>query len=387
MSGNGAGLSSGVESKVALKQDRDANDNVLIVEPEPVFIDLTDDDYEPLAKKIVLINGGAGSSSATVQSEQPCTSSSVQLSSALSSSSGCFICGTKTIKFKFVDLVCNHRFCYQCFILALQNNKGPLNFCPLPRCRKDLSDDAIKKALLPGDYTCFLEHLRDNLRRALNIGGTNTGTQMLDDEDNDSVILLDDSIRTNTELHQLQNLHSAAYVANGVGFECPICFENVPIAAGVVLKDCLHTFCKLCIEETIKHADDPIVSCPYINKDGSCESFIQESEIRALVTPETFELHLSKGLQRAETNLENIFHCKAPDCIGFIQHEPGRTAFPCPVCEKVNCIKCNTIHEEKTCEQHQFDLVNDVKNQRELTLTNEAVQAMVANGEVNKKTL
>lgn len=100
------------------------------------------------------------------------------------------------------------------------------------------------------------------------------------------------------------------------------------------------------------------------------------------MSAEIYEKHLLKALKQGEATMENVFHCRTPDCVGFFQHVAGATAFPCEVCSNVNCFKCNAIHEDKTCEQYQEDLLNNVKNQRELKMTEDAVINLLAKGSV-----
>lgn len=67
--------------------------------------------------------------------------------------------------------------------------------------------------------------------------------------------------------------------------------------------------------------------------------------------------------------MQNTVHCKTPDCIGFCVSEDNLNYFDCPVCEKVNCLRCNVIHMEKTCKEYQDDVklkaVNDVNAKKD----------------------
>lgn len=153
-----------------------------------------------------------------------------------------------------------------------------------------------------------------------------------------------------------------------------------------MLKNCLHYFCKECICETVRHSKDAVVRCPgFDNNDRPCECEIQDREIRALVPAEIYEQFLQRSLKQGESNLENLFHCQTPNCIGFVQANDALNAFfACQVCSAINCIKCKAIHEQKSCQEYQNDLKNDVKNQNELKLTEEAVKKLIAKGEVSK---
>jgi hypothetical protein len=295
----------------------------------------------------------------------------------------CSTCLTRASGISFINLSCGHRFCYKCFITLLIANLSQIFKC---KCEKPIADDEVEHFLLPDDFIAFLKHQRDNLRRVIRLHDLEANFLDISSQSSEETIIVNETEVTGrrSELIHLTNLDSKAFAANPDEFECGICFAVVAEGEGVMLKNCLHCFCRECITSTVEHATDPEVACPHNSELGSCEFFIQDREIRALVPAEIYEKHLTKALERAETNLQNVFHCKFPDCHGFAELAPDVNAFACQVCEKVNCIKCQTIHEEKTCEQYQFDLVNDAKNQRELKLTEQAVQAMLQKGEVRK---
>lgn len=399
----------------------DSNQNVVkspLILPFMDTIDLTEDDSdEPVAKKIVLnsldvvnrIATQPSTSSASINphpEDQPGPSRRIN-NQGKHKRGACSKC-LKTDTFH-VKLDCGHRTCYQCFVFSLRLNTATVNTCPLLLCQQNISDETVKNALMPADYISFLEHTRNILRKALqaheksvpadaeadasslrdSLAEISTAQKneildqfIIDIDEIASQDLDQDSQRRRSELVQLLNLETESYVKNFETFECPVCFNDIAVGDGLVLKNCLHSFCVECISESVKHSVEPVVNCPFYSKDGNCEFLIQEREIRAIVPQEIYDLHLSKALKRGEINLDNIFHCKTPDCIGFIQHDNDVTAFNCEVCEKVNCIKCVAIHEEKSCEQYQDDLKNDVKNQQELKLTEEAVKVMIETGEV-----
>lgn len=328
-----------------------------------MFIDLTEDDDndgEPVAKKIVIYNDGASTSRGFPPPAVP-----VPAPSASRRHKQCSSCGSNFQGVNSINLTCGHRYCYRCFIFILRRNQKISNHCL--HCNDLIDDDIVRASLMPTDYIYYLEHTRDNLRRALK------------DKDQNGLTNGSAKSSTETELHRLNDM---SFVKNSVPFECPICMTDIRIDDGVILKNCLHTFCKACIEETVKHSDEPQVSCPFNDEHGSCEFHIQEREIRALVTEETLEKHLEKSFKRAATSLDNVFHCKTPDCAGFIQHAEDSRAFLCPVCNAVNCISCKVIHDGKTCHEYMLTFKNDEKSQLELRMNEAAVNEMLNTGEV-----
>ncbi|CAH0603004.1 unnamed protein product [Chrysodeixis includens] len=152
-----------------------------------------------------------------------------------------------------------------------------------------------------------------------------------------------------TELVQLEQ---QALVPNAENFECGICIEEYPAGQGVVLRECVHIFCKECLADVVRHCEEPNVPCPAMG----CKGMLQEREIRALVNPQDYERWLARGLAAAESGTRNAFHCRTRDCKGWALCEPGVRRFPCPVCKCINCVPCKAIHPGETCEQHRAKL-------------------------------
>ncbi|KAJ8729294.1 hypothetical protein PYW08_000875 [Mythimna loreyi] len=152
-----------------------------------------------------------------------------------------------------------------------------------------------------------------------------------------------------TELVQLEQ---QALVPNAEKFECGVCMEEYPPGQGVVLRECVHIFCKNCLSDVVRHCEEPDVPCPAMG----CRGMLQEREIRALVPAQDYERWLARGLAAAESGTRNAFHCRTRDCKGWALCEPGVQRFPCPVCRCINCVPCQAIHDGHTCEQHRARL-------------------------------
>ncbi|XP_058126464.1 ranBP-type and C3HC4-type zinc finger-containing protein 1-like [Anopheles ziemanni] len=151
----------------------------------------------------------------------------------------------------------------------------------------------------------------------------------------------------------LLNLEKVEVVANLEAFECPVCMESYDAGEGIVLRECLHTFCKPCITSVIKFSQDVQISCPYQNSEYSCESTIQHREIKGLVSHEDFEKHLAKSLRQAEFVVENTFHCQTPNCVGWWTYESNVNFYKCSICGIVNCTDCKAVHEGMECLDYQ----------------------------------
>lgn len=331
----------------------------------------------------------------------------------------CSKCGAESRIYAHLD--CSHSLCYGCLVETLRKNKTTVNYCPIPLCNQPMSDEAIKDTLFPGDYTSYLEHYRDILRNALwhreraerSLNGTHRarpsvevieiagasdpGLEVVQPVKAASpvahkcreVMEIEDLIRSevqdrnNDEFHHLKNLDIEPFARNGEPFDCLICYAAQEIGEGVTLKNCLHSFCMDCLSSTIEHADEPTVLCPFSSGTDQCEFPIQEREIRALVSAQIYEKHLALALKRAESNLDNVFHCKLPDCAGFVECHPDNIAFICPVCQTVNCIPCKAIHEDKICKQYQEDKDTESRTNKEMKADEEHLNNLIANNQVS----
>lgn len=101
---------------------------------------------------------------------------------------------------------------------------------------------------------------------------------------------------------------------------------------------------------------------------------MQEREIRALISKDDFAKYELKSLRISEASMVNTVHCKTPDCIGFCVSEDNLNFFDCPVCEKVNCLRCNAIHMGKTCQEYQDDLKLNAVNDLNVKKDKEALE-------------
>ncbi|XP_014480218.1 PREDICTED: uncharacterized protein LOC106747325 [Dinoponera quadriceps] len=171
-------------------------------------------------------------------------------------------------------------------------------------------------------------------------------------------------------------------IPNSESIECPICFVTYGPREGVILRDCLHMFCRSCIANTIEYCEEPEVKCPYRDAEYTCESTLQEREIKALVEPKVYQQHLAKSIAQAENNAGNkAFHCKTPDCPGWCIYDDDVNNFLCPVCEANNCLTCQVVHTGKNCKQYQQWLQLSKETDQESRRTAAMLKEMVDRGE------
>ncbi|XP_058452225.1 uncharacterized protein LOC131430941 [Malaya genurostris] len=198
------------------------------------------------------------------------------------------------------------------------------------------------------------------------------------------LVIPDDDRDVTNHYMELVNLDAADLIANVDPFECPICFEYFKEYEGIVLRDCLHSFCKECLVNTINYSEEPEIRCPFMNDTYSCESVVQQREIKALVSKEMYEVHLAKSIRQAESKLNNTFHCKTPNCRGWCIYEDNVNQFKCPVCTIVNCLTCRAIHDGLDCKQYQDRMKSDCDTNIEAKRTKDMLQEMVEKGDALK---
>lgn len=181
---------------------------------------------------------------------------------------------------------------------------------------------------------------------------------------------------------ELISLENWDVIPNSEPIECPICFVTYGPREGVILRDCLHMFCRPCIANTIAYCEEAEVKCPYRDTDYTCESTLQEREIKALVEPEVYQQHLAKSIAQAENNAGNkAFHCKTPDCPGWCIYDDDVNNFLCPVCGANNCLTCQVVHTGKNCKQYQQELQLSKDTDQESRRTAAMLKEMVDRGE------
>uniref|UniRef100_A0A3P8VZ04 RanBP-type and C3HC4-type zinc finger-containing protein 1 n=1 Tax=Cynoglossus semilaevis TaxID=244447 RepID=A0A3P8VZ04_CYNSE len=170
-------------------------------------------------------------------------------------------------------------------------------------------------------------------------------------------------------------------VPNPDPVDCRICYVDLKPGEGVLLRECLHCFCRECLRSLIMLSEDPVVSCPFRDDTYSCDCTLQEREIRALVPAEEYERWLQRGLSVAESRCEGSYHCATPDCRGWCVYEDTVNVFHCPVCGKNNCLICKSIHEGMNCKQYQDDLAARAINDSAARRTTHLLKSLVQSGE------
>ncbi|RVE73071.1 hypothetical protein OJAV_G00045650 [Oryzias javanicus] len=165
-------------------------------------------------------------------------------------------------------------------------------------------------------------------------------------------------------------------IINVTEADCPICFSPLQPGEGVVLRECLHTFCRECLIGTIRNSNDAEVSCP-----DDCESKLLDREIKELLTDEEHQRFLELRLSIAESRSEHSFHCQTPNCKGWCIYEDEVNEFHCDLCSEINCLLCRAIHKGMNCKDYQDDLRVRAQNDEAAQQTKQMLESMLQNGE------
>ncbi|XP_054840917.1 sharpin isoform X2 [Eublepharis macularius] len=180
---------------------------------------------------------------------------------------------------------------------------------------------------------------------------------------------------------QLRQLDEEALVPTQEATECRICYLDVEPGEGVLLRECLHSFCRACLRQLINCSKEPQVACPFRDDAYACSSQLQDREIRALVSQEEYERFLERRLAVAESRAQNSYHCQTADCLGWCIYEDDVNDFRCPICWALNCLVCKAIHEGMNCKQYQDKLQLQAQNDAAAWETTNMLKMLVQLGE------
>ncbi|TRY62164.1 hypothetical protein TCAL_04191 [Tigriopus californicus] len=162
-------------------------------------------------------------------------------------------------------------------------------------------------------------------------------------------------------MNEYRSLDDVNLIPNVEEFTCEICYSDYEPGEGVVLRECLHTFCRDCLIGTITHATSVQVQCPFKNDEYTCDMNILEREMKELVSEDVLKRREKQSLKELQTGDEKIFQCRADNCEGWFFLDDDALNFKCPQCQALNCVSCRAVHTGVDCKQYQeqeFDSKN-----------------------------
>ncbi|XP_070657546.1 ranBP-type and C3HC4-type zinc finger-containing protein 1 isoform X3 [Bos indicus] len=146
-------------------------------------------------------------------------------------------------------------------------------------------------------------------------------------------------------------LDQRSLVLNTEPAECPVCYSVLAPGEAVVLRECLHTFCRECLQGTIRNSQEAEVSCPFIDNTYSCSGKLLEREIRAAVHEQMNckeyqddlalraqnDMAARQTTEMLRTMLQQgeAMHC--PQCQIVVQKKDGCDWIRCTVCHTEIC--------------------------------------------------
>lgn len=123
---------------------------------------------------------------------------------------------------------------------------------------------------------------------------------------------------------KLLEINNKPLIENYEAFNCVLCKTFINKGKGVILKDCIHPFCRPCLVQVI--TNNPVenygkVDCPH--KPEKCESRISDEEIKALLG-DNYENYLN--VNSTEALLPMLLNLDDLECL------PNMQAFECKLC-------------------------------------------------------
>lgn len=140
---------------------------------------------------------------------------------------------------------------------------------------------------------------------------------------------------------------------------CDLCSKNICIGKGVILRECIHTFCIVCIQNHIqRNSEYSRIQCPYI-KDYECQYHLLDSEIKDLTKSIVYNKILNNRLNEYKNN-KNIKQCPKCRNIWIVSESKDSNFGRCPQCKLYWCYKCNKAHDpsdnhENETKEYKFD--------------------------------
>lgn len=217
-----------------------------------------------------------------------------------------------TICDSFVDIYdgilirnCLHQICIECIRKYIMECAVIDVKCPVADCQYPIQDREIRSLLTVDEYKV---HVSKNVAAA----------------------------KCEHLYEELLDLEQQGLIYNTEPFECKICFTDVDVGHGILIRECLHQYCKDCIRSTINLTEEIQIKCPTVD----CDCYVHDREIHALLTPEEYDKYSMKTLRIAESQAANSYHCKKANCEGWCFVDDEVNFFHCPRCSSENCLPC-----------------------------------------------
>lgn len=140
-------------------------------------------------------------------------------------------------------------------------------------------------------------------------------------------------------------------------YHCQICFEEKMGSECLSYPHCGHTYCKDCLTEyfnvQITEGNVKALCCP----EPKCDSQASQSQVRSLVSEETFARYDRLLLQMSLDGMEDVTSCPRTSCQCPVLKEENSTMAVCPSCHFAFCALCNmAYHGVSPCRLRKADI-------------------------------
>jgi RanBP-type and C3HC4-type zinc finger-containing protein 1 len=141
-----------------------------------------------------------------------------------------------------------------------------------------------------------------------------------------------------------------------------------------------------CLQDYINNADNVTsIQCPFATPSETCTNTIKLNDISSILDVKSYKKFELKRKRQIELSTKNRFHCLTPDCAGFCIIEEKNnnhdslnslelkgivklssecSTFHCDECDKVNCMRCNSLydnHKAHVCHEAAIKDPNQVR--------------------------
>ncbi|GMI00389.1 hypothetical protein TrVE_jg12229 [Triparma verrucosa] len=170
--------------------------------------------------------------------------------------------------------------------------------------------------------------------------------------------------------------------------ECLICGEPSFVSPTYTLRDCPTTCvaCEECLQKWVmsRIEERPGVAVPccfQISSPGICSNTsISQVDIKLLVSPEIFTLHIDKTTEIACSKEGTLHLCPTPDCTfkceWMSEAENGPPILDCNLCKVSWCLLCRSRkHNGLTCEEYASNALPPNATEEEKRLHLEEIQS------------
>lgn len=195
------------------------------------------------------------------------------------------------------------------------------------------------------------------------------------------------------ELYEQHHIVNDALALNNEADRCQMCKRELARRQGVILKDCLHTFCRRCLIHAIETSETAVMTCPSLTV--RCDGEVRDEEVKALLTPEAYEKFTLQQLVRLDVfdlaevhaNYDYVETKRGFKCNICLEEIPAGDGLTLKSCVHDFCKTCLVAYIERSeSSQIKCPFVNEENEQCVGFLYDSEIRSFVS-GDVYKRHL